>query len=274
MKYKIVVDSSSDLMEGYIKDESIGFEVVPLTINVDGNCFVDDCNLNVNEMLSAMHNCKNKATSACPSSGSFNESFENAEYVICVTMTSKLSGTYNSAYLGSKDCKSKVHVVDSKATAGVLRLLVDKTYELMKQDLPFENICEKIEEYKNSLNLLFVLDSFENLVKAGRMSKLSAFIANALYIRPLCMAKDGVIDVYEKPRTRKGALNRLVQNIGKNCKNTENRTCVISHCQSREDAEKLKEMIASEYKFKEIIISEMRGLCSFYALENGIIVSF
>lgn len=274
MKYKIVVDSSSDLTNDYIKDNNIGFEVVPLTINVDGYSFVDDYSINVDEMLNAMHSCKKKATSACPSCGSFGETFMGAENVICITMTSKLSGTYNSAYLGSKDCNNKVHVVDSKATGGVMRLLVDKAYELMKKDLSFEEICESLEEYKNSLNLLFVLDSFENLVKAGRMSKLAAFVASALYIKPLCMAKEGVIDVYEKPRTRKVSLNRLVETIGKLCDNTENKKCVISHCKCKEDAEKLKLMIEDKYNFKEIIISEMKGLCSFYALENGIIVSF
>lgn len=274
MKYKIVVDSSSDLTNDYIKDENIGFEVIPLTINVDKDSFIDDNNINVEDMLNAMHSCKKKATSACPSCGLFNESFNEAENVICITMTSKLSGTYNSAYLGSKDCNSKVHVVDSKATAGVMRLLVDKAYELMKADLPFEEISEMIEEYKCSLNLLFVLDSFENLVKAGRMSKLAAFVANALYIKPLCMAKEGMIDIYEKPRTRKSALSRLVETIGKICEDTKNRKCIISYCKSKDDAEQLKQMIEKEYKFKEIIITEMRGLCSFYALENGIIVSF
>ena len=106
------------------------------------------------------------------------------------------------------------------------------------------------------------------------MSKLAAFIANTLYIRPLCMAKDGVIDVYEKPRTRKGALNKLVDTMGKLCTSTENKKCIISHCNSKEDAENLKLIIDEKYNFKEVIISEMRGLCSFYALENGIIVSF
>ena len=98
MKYKIVVDSSSDLTNDYIKDNSIGFEVVPLTINVENNSFIDDNNIDVDEMLSVMHSSKKKATSSCPSCGSFSESFKGAENVICITMTSKLSGTYNSAY--------------------------------------------------------------------------------------------------------------------------------------------------------------------------------
>lgn len=274
MKYKIVVDSSSDLTEDYIKDENVGFEVVPLSINVGEKIFVDDKNINVDEMLAAMHACKTKSTSACPSSGYFASSYEEAENTICITMTSKLSGTYNAAYLGGEECKGKVHVIDSKATGGVMQLLVDKAYELMKQDMEFEKLCEKLEEYKESLTLLFVLDKFENLVKAGRMSKIVAFVATALYIKPLCMAQEGVIEIYEKPRTRKGALNRLVANIGNKCTDTEGKKCIIAHCKNPEEAVFLKEEIEKNYKFKEVVINEMRGLCSFYALEKGIIVSF
>ena len=272
MKYKIVVDSSSDLRGDYIKDKNIGFEVVPLTINVGENIFVDDDNVSVDEMLKAMHASKVKATSACPSSEYFKNSYKEAEYVICITMTSRLSGTYNAAYLGSNDCDSKVHVVDSKSTGGCLRLLVDKAYELMKQDLPFEKLCYELEKYKESINLFFVLDTFENLVKNGRMSKLTAFVANALYIKPLCEAKEGVIEIYEKPRTMKGALTRLVDSIEKKCDSTENRTCIIGHCKNEESAKFVKEEIQKKYQFKDVVISEMRGLCSFYALENGLLV--
>jgi DegV family protein with EDD domain len=225
-------------------------------------------------MLKAMHASKVKATSACPSSEYFKKSYQEAEYVICITMTSRLSGTYNAAYLGSNDCDSKVHVVDSKSTGGCMRLLVDKAYELIKKDLPFEKLCNELEKYKESINLFFVLDTFENLVKNGRMSKLTAFVASALYIKPLCEAKEGVIEIYEKPRTMKGALTRLVDSIEKKCDSTANRTCIISHCKNEESAKFVKEEIQKKYQFKDIVISEMRGLCSFYALENGVIVSF
>ena len=274
MKYKIVVDSSSDLKKDYINDENIGFEVVPLTIEVDGITFVDDDNIDIDGMLEAMHKSSGKPKTACPSPGFFANSYKEAENVLCITISSKLSGTYNSAYLGSMDVNSKVHVVDSKLTNGAMRLLVDKAYELMKQNLDFEVICEEMEKYRDSLHLFFVLDKFDNLVKNGRMSKIVAFIASALYIKPLCEGVDGNIEVYEKPRTMKGALNKLVDGIASRCPDTNGRTCIVSHCKSLEDAQYVKKEIEDRYNFKEVIISEMRGLCSFYALEKGIIVSF
>ena len=274
MKYKIVVDSSVDLDDDYIKDEKIGFEIVPLTIEANNKSFVDNRNLNIDEMLEAVHASKEKPKTACPSCGYFTKSYKEAEYVICITISSKLSGTYNAAYLGGKDCESKVHVIDSKGTSGTMRLLVDRAYQLMKEDLPFEEICEKLEKYRDEITLFFVLDSFDNLVKNGRMSKITAFIATALYIKPLCKGVDGSIEVYEKPRTLKGAFKRLVESIGKECSNSEDRECVITHCKNLEGATYLKEEIEKSYKFKKVVVKEMKGLCSFYALEKGVIVSF
>ena len=134
--------------------------------------------------------------------------------------------------------------------------------------------CEELEKYRDSLNLFFILDKFDNLVKNGRMSKVTAFIANALYIKPLCVAQEGTIEVYEKPRTMKGALNRLVDSIATKCNDTKDKTCVITHCKNIEDATYLKNKIKDKYQFKDIVVSETKGLCSFYALEKGIIVSF
>ena len=77
---------------------------------------------------------------------------------------------------------------------------------------------KKLQEYQKNLHLLFVLDKFDNLVKNGRMSKLTAIVATCLYIKPLCVAEEGEIKVYEKPRTMKGALNKLIESIEKNTK--------------------------------------------------------
>ena len=272
MKFKIVADSSCDLRKDYINDKDVGFDIVPLTINIDNESFVDDENLDISKMLVSIKNSKEAAKTSCPSPYFFNKSYEQAEHVFVVTISSKLSGTYNSAYLGSIDSNSKVHVIDSKGTSGMMVLLVDKLYELIKKGLSFDEIKDLIDEYQKTLNLFFVLDKFDNLVKNGRMSKLTAIAATALFIKPLCLAIDGQIGIYEKPRTMKSALIRLVHNIGEKCNNFSK--CVITHCNNIENADLVKKMILEKYDFKEVVIIDMKGLCSFYALENGIIVSF
>ena len=275
-KYKIVVDSSSNLKNDYIKEENIAFEVVPLTIHIQGKEYVDDENINVKEMLDHLNSTEEKSTTSCPSPYSFEESYKDAKIVIAITISSKLSGCYNSAYLGAAQdgCESRVHVVDSKGTAGMMSLLVDKAYELCKQNLSFEEISEKIDDYQKSLNLLFVLNKFDNLVKNGRMSKVAAFIGKTIGSKRVCIADDGEIKVHSKLRTMKAALASLVENIGILCPSQEDRVCSIAYVLDDNVAQALKKLIESKYHFKEVRLEESRGLCSFYALEGGIIVSF
>ena len=277
MSYKIVVDSSSNLKNDYLKDQDIGFEVVPLTIRVDDEIFVDNDNIDVDKMLTSMHKSKKKSTSACPSPYDFLKTFEGYDNIFIITISSKLSGCYNSAINAGQQAQNegkKVYVIDSKATAGSMILLVDEVYRLIKENYSFEEIKTKIEEYQKSINLLFVLSKYDNLVKNGRMSRFVAIIATSLAIKPLCIADNGEIKVQEKIRTFKGVLKRLVFNIGTLCKETKNKICYICHTKNLEDSLFLKSLIEKNYSFKDIRIVENRGLTAFYSLEKGIIVSF
>ncbi len=277
MKFQIVVDSSCDLKNDYIIDDEIGFKVIPLTINVNGKEFYDDDNVDAQEVLRAMHEYSGKSTTSCPPPGAFLEAFERAENTICINITSKLSGSYNSALQAKKiaaESGHNVHVIDSKLVCGAMILIVDKAYELMKQDLSFEEITKQLDEYTKELHLLFVLQKFDNFVKSGRMNKLSGVLASILFIKPLCVADDGEIKILEKIRTAKSAFKRLVDVIADKINDFSNRKCIISHCQDEELALDIKDKIKEKYNFKDVIIVKMKALCSYYALEKGIIVCF
>ena len=273
MKFKIVCDSSCDLNKDYIIDKDVGFDIVPLSINIDSENFIDNELLNINDMLNKVKKSSSPGKSACPAPGLFKEAYLGADYVFVVTISSKLSGSFNSAYLGSVETSNMVHVIDSKGTSGMLVLIVDKLYDLIKQGLSFEEIKAKIDDYQKTINLFFVLDKFDNLVKNGRMSKLAAIVATTLFIKPLCIADDGQISIYEKHRTMKSSLIKLVNNIKDKC-NDYSGKCIISYCLNEENANFVKRLILEKYNFKEVVVIPMKGLCSFYALENGIIVSF
>ena len=155
MKYQILVDSASDLLSDYYTDPEIGFKVVPLTIHVNDKEYVDNDSLNIQEMLADMHASK-KSSSACPAPQSFLSEFDNAEYTFIVAITSKLSGCYNSAVV-AKNSYSKpenICVIDSKAVSGTEMLIVDKLIELIKQDLPYEQIVKEITAESNPVSKL------------------------------------------------------------------------------------------------------------------------
>lgn len=276
-KYQIVVDSSSDIFEDHFNDKEIGLKIIPLTIHVGDKEFVDDFKLDCNEMLNAIHEFPDKSTSSCPPVGKFEETFLQAQYTLCITLSSGVSGTFNSARLASESANEKganVHVIDSKSTNGCLVLAVEYAYELMKLDLPFDEICCKVQEYVNNLTLFIFLNSYENLIKNGRMSKFSGTIAALLKIKPIASPINGDIKLIEKRRTSAAAIKRMVEMIGEKVTDFSKKTVIISHCFDEETALHIKELILQSYPIKTIRIMKMRGLACFYALEKGILISF
>lgn len=273
MKFQILVDSASDLKDKYINDQEIGFKVVPLTILAGEKEFVDNENLNIDEMLSCMHACK-KTTTACPAPQAFLDELSNAEYTFIVTITSKLSGSYNAACVArdSYEKPENVFVIDSKATSGVEILIVEKLVELINQGLSFENICKEICTFRDEKELFFILQRFDNLVANGRMSKIAGLIASALVLRPICVADQGQIKIAKKVIGTKNAFTKMIQMIGEKIKNMAEKVLIITHCKAENEANKIKEEIEQKYNFKEIRVQPMGGLCSYYALEKGIIV--
>lgn len=277
MKFKIIVDSSSNLLNSSFKnDDKISFSSVPLTFMVGDQEFVDDDNLNVKYFLDKVKE-NNGGKSSCPSPQKFFDELVGADYYFIVTITSKLSGSFNSACVARNmfDKPNNVFVINSKGTAGTLVLIVEKLKELIYKGASFESITNEIIDFRDSLNLLFALDKFDNLVRNGRVSKVTAFIAQIAAIKPLCYAEDGDIKIKEKIRTFRGVLKRMIHYIEKmNTKNFEDQICIIAHTQNEEFALELKSEIERKYNFKEVIIMENRGLCSFYSLEGGIILTF
>lgn len=273
MKYQILVDSASDLKSDYIQDQNIGFKVIPLTININDQEYIDNDDLDCEQMLKDMHESK-KNSSACPAPESFLQNFDSAEYTFIVTITAKLSGCYNAACV-AKNSYSKpenVHVIDSKAVSGTEILIVDKLVELIKEGLPFEEIKTKIDEFRDERNLYFILQKFDNLVNNGRMSKIAGLIASKLVIRPICIAHEGEIKMAKKIIGIKNAFSKMVQMIKEKAKDFSKQTIIITHCFAEEEAKEIKSNIEKLCNFKEIRILPMRGLCSYYALEKGVIV--
>ena len=256
MKFKIIVDSSSNLLNSYYQDKKdVAFKVVPLTIRIGQEEFIDNDELDVNRMLDVLR-LNDGGQSSCPSPNDYLRELDEAEYSFIITITSKLSGSFNSACVARTMCKNPEHVfvIDSKGTAGSIVLIAEKLL--------------------NSVNLLFALDRFDNLVRNGRMSKLTAFIAEKIAIKPLCYADDGEIKIKEKIRTFRGVIKRMTHYIGKMCEDTTNKICIIAHTRNETAALELKKDIEENYHFKEVRVMENRGLCAFYALEGGLIVTF
>lgn len=274
MDYKIIADSSADL----INLKEVPFQSAPLKIITDQNEYVDDSNLDVVGMINDLKSYSGKSSTSCPSVSDWLNTFGNAKYIFCVTITSNLSGSYNSAVIAKNEYESanpdcKVFVIDSLSAGPELKLIVEKLEELVFLGKEYEEICKDITEYQKHTKLLFMLESLTNLANNGRVSKTTAKIAGILGIRIVGKASDqGTLETLEKARGEKKGLNSILQNLKDlGYKGGKIR---ISHCLNKPLAELLGTILKSEFGTTDIEIYPAAALCSFYAEKGGILIGF
>jgi DegV family protein with EDD domain len=277
LNYKIVADSSCDLNEELRGKTDIG--LVPLKIDAGGKTFVDDEDLNVDELIKAMGSSHEPVKTSSPSPGDFLKEYEKGDNVFVVTLSSALSSTYSNAILAKNialETSNKfIHVFDSLSASIGETLISLKILESIQNNLNPNEIVKKVEEYIDGMKTFFILESLDNLMKNGRVSKAMGHIASVLSIKPIMGgADDGSIKLVEKVRGSKRAFNRLVDIIGEEGGQFEEKTLGIAHVNALEKAEELREAIEERYNFKEIIIVETGGLSTAYADDGGIIVAF
>lgn len=276
--YKIISDTSCDLTKKEIKD--LGIEYVPFKISIDGKDFTDDENLNIDDFLEAMKSTENPINTACPSPYDYLKIIEENKDkdIYILTISSKLSGSYNSAKVAEAEAKEKfenlkIHVIDSKAaSAGTTRVAL-KLLDLVKEK-DFEEIVKEIEKDTNLETTMFVLESMKNLIKNGRIKKTAGLIANVLNIRPIMISNDGEIELFEINRGMKKSLDKMIKAIESKCKIEKPDLITISYVANKERAEKLKEKIEELYEDVKVHIRHTNGLSSGYADIGGIVIAF
>jgi DegV family protein with EDD domain len=277
VKYKIVADSSCDLNSEL--QEKLNVSLVPFKIDVEDNTFIDDDNLDPMDLINAMKASQNPIRTSCPSPGDFVAKYRDANTVFVITISSKLSGTYNSALLAKEMVNEEfpdkfIHVFDSKSASVGESLIAIKIKELIDGNLSNLEIVEKVEKYIKEMKTYFILESLDNLIKNGRISKTKGLIANVLNLKPIMGANDGDIELVENVRGSKRAFKRLVDIIGESGVKFEERTLAISHANAIKLGESLRKEIQEKYNFKDVILVKTAGLSSGYAYDGGIILSF
>lgn len=278
MKWNIVTDSSCDMFSESIQDGEIQVSSVPFAISIGNREFIDDEELDTEAMVQAMEQCKELSHSSCPSPHSWYEQFETAENIIAVTISSKLSGSMNSAMtakamLHEHYPDKKIAILDSHSTGPEIVLCVEGILASIRAGMSFEQVVAEAEALLERTHIAFALCSFDNLVKNGRMSKMAGFLARKLGMWGIGIGSDeGTIVVKGKTRGAAKAVSMLLENM------KENGFCggrvVISHCQNAELAEKLKDRIMELWGDSSVHILPTRGLCSYYAERGGLILSY
>lgn len=272
MKRKIVADSSCDIWEL----NGVDFVVAPMTISTDNKHYVDNQELDVRLMSEDLAKYKGISHTACPSVGSWLDCYEGYDEVFVVTLTGAMSGTYNSAMTAKgiyeeENENVKVHVFDSLSTGPEMRLLIEKLKEMIEEDLTFEEIVEKGQDYLNHTRLFFALKSLHNFAMNGRVSKAVASAIGVLNISIFATAsEEGTIQQISKCRGEKKVVKSMIEHLEN--AGYHGGKVRISHADNLKLAHNVRDKILELYPHADIIVYPMGGLCTYYAEIGGLLV--
>ncbi len=279
MTIKIVADSCCEFPEELKKE--VRCVNVPLILMLGEQTVIDDEHFEQKSFLHMVSECKSVPRSACPSPEKYLSAYEGDEdCVFVVTLSSALSGSYNTAML-AKDLyeeehgtDKKIYVFDSKSASGGEAQVALKAAELYKQGKSYEEIVEETECFIKGMNTYFVLESLDVFRKNGRLSNTKAFAANILSLKPVCKGVNGVVEAASIQRGIKSALKKMVEISLEGLKDTKERILIINHCNCYERAVGVMADFISRMEFKKTMILDTRGVSTLYAADGGIIVSF
>lgn len=277
MSYKIVVDSCCELPEEYKKDAR--FEIVPLGLEVGDYQVMDDETFNQKEFLEKVAAYPGCPKSSCPSPERYREAYHcEAQDVFVVTLSSKLSGSYNSAVLGKNLYHEKygdknIYICDSESASCGETHIALKAMELEEAGLSFEEIVKELDAFRDAMSTYFVLDNLETLRKNGRLTGVKALVASTLSIKPVMGAIEGSIVQKGQAIGIKKALTKLADILAKEVVKSEEKILMITHCNCPERAELMKSMILDKIHVKDVLVMDTAGISSMYANDGGIIVT-
>ena len=269
---RFAADSSCDLPR--IPGMAISF--VPMIISTDERSFTDNAHLNITEMLDYLASYRGRSYTACPSVDGWMTTFEGADEIYALTITSGLSGSYNAAMAAKQlylhdHPDAKIAVFDSLSTGPELLLILEMLKKLTDEGLPFEAVESQIREYQEHLRLFFSLQSLHNLSQNGRVSKVAAAAVGVLGIRIVGTASpEGTLAQLGKCRGDRKAIPELMSHM--TAAGYQGGKVRITHVENPELAEKYAAAFREKWPDADIAISLSGGLCSYYAERGAVLI--
>ena len=267
-KIKIVTDSSITIEPELAKDLDI--TIVPLTVMIDGVVY-SDSNLKEGEFLQLMKSSKNLPKTSQPPVGVFAEIFEDLSaedvQIISIHMSHALSGTVEAARQGATLAKADVTVVDSSFTDQAMKFQVVEAAKMAKAGATLEEILEKLEEVKAKTELYIGVSTLENLVKGGRIGRVTGLISSLLNIRVVMQMTNHTLTPIVKGRGAK-TFKKWLDDLKESLKEKEIEEIGISYAGGPEFANQMKEEL-QEFVEKPIPVLETGSIIQTHTGENA-----
>lgn len=282
--YKIIVDSCGEFTEE-MKTDKEHYAHVALTLQVGRWEQADDETFDQKIFLKKMKESSEPPHSACPSPASYLSAIEDtdADNIYIVTLSARLSGSYNAAVLAKSlyeedheddDCHKNIHVFDSKSASIGQTLIAEHIALAEEEGLSFKDVIKRVDGFIKEEHTFFVLESLDTLRKAGRLGSLKAMIATTLSIKPVMgSTPEGSIQQLGQARGMIKSLDKMVECMVQVTSHPEKRVVAISHCNAPDTASSLKEKVKRTGLFRDVFVLDTDGVSSMYAGPGGVIMA-
>lgn len=243
---KIVTDSSVQLTPEEISQHNI--TVVPLTIMIDNTVYIDGETITRDDFMDEMAAAQNLPKTSQPAVGTFADVFDkltaDGSEVLAIHMTETISGTVDSSRQAAQIAKGKVTVIDSQFTDRAMAFQVLVAAEMAEAGKDMKTILDKLEQVRDSTTLVLGVTNLDNLVKGGRLSRVSGLISSLLNIKVILQLQNGELKALRKGRGMKTINNFIAETIAKMAKLSNIKSVGISTAGAKELGEDIGRRIA------------------------------
>jgi DegV family protein with EDD domain len=259
-KVAIVVDGTAYLPEELI--QKYNMHVIPLLVNWGGESLRDNVDITADQFYARLQKEKEMPTTSQPSPGDFLEIYkkaaETADSIVCVTISSELSGTYASA-IAARDMMDgfPIEVVDSKSTIMGLGFITLAAAEAIAAGADHKEAAAKASALVPRMRLLFVVDTLEFLHRGGRIGGASRFVGTLLSIKPILTLADGKVEPLDKVRTRKKALAKMLSIAENDLRGQTNFRIAVQNAAAPADGQKIANEVKKKFGLSDVIQSDI-----------------
>ena len=237
-----------------------GLHIAPVYVNFGDKTYQAGVNMDTEEFYRLLRSSKNLPTTAQPTAQDFVDLYtalaEEAEEIVTVVISHHMSATLQSAEVAKEQfTKAPVHIIDSESVSLGLGMMAIAAARAAEQGQNAQQILQLVEQIKANMHVIFTVETLEYLHKGGRIGGATAFLGSALSIKPILHLKDGRIEPLERIRTRKRAVDRLLELVEEKAGAAKSHFAVL-HCEAEEEARDLGDRVRGSFNCAELVISD------------------
>lgn len=246
---KIITDTTACLSPEFAQRYEI--PVIPQVINFGEDSYLEGVNLDNAAFMSKLRNCKELPKTAAPPPELFSREFKRlvplGEPILCIHPSIDVSGTVRSATIAAMDFpQADIRVIDTRLIASPLGTIVEQAAIWAANGLSADEIVKKVEDLMKSARVYFLVATLDFLARGGRIGNASALLGSMLQIKPILTVRDGKVDQFEKERTQKRAVKRMIEIVSEQVNGNANNMITVMHADSPQEARALARELQSK----------------------------